>query len=479
MYRAPVDTERAFSTHPISPFKVAAQTSNEEKNVRLYKTGMEYPYISMRHSILHGETVCTENLTPWMKLLPCRSESGLAKYLSNPSYLLNFDYVSLGVHVLPTEPRTLQMTLMLVADRNLPPVPASISTFQPPPRSPVFDLQALLGVKLSDSQHICPLARSSRLIVHRPKDFGPDDVESPCGKPICDLKTQSAPWNVIMKWNEDRLVEVPQDFRGFVTAHRWTVGYGHQNGKLALEITNRLSRNVTVSYRQVTPFMLRLMFHTMKATGSKIADGKSGSTSPADYPVYPTSFKVEPGLDRLTMTSMEIGLELPAKSKVLVTIDYDLVFLHWTEHPPDAHRGFDISAGIMLVTVDPASTLEMQKKESIGVLPPIPTVTSKEFSGGIIKPQNFKHHFLVYTEGLVLSLPTPDFSMPYNVITLTSTVLAIIFAFTVKTLTRRYGLLFKDGAFTSDRAIVIIIRKVMSFFKKPPTPVAEEEIKTD
>lgn len=465
MYRPPVDVMRAFSTHPISPFKVAAQTSKEEKNVRLFKTGMEHPYVPMRHSILHGETVCTENLTPWMKLLPCRSESGLAKYLSNPSFLFNFDYVSLGVNVLPTEPKTLQMTLMLVANRNLPPVPASISTFQPPTRSPVFDLQALLGVKLTKNQHNCPLARSSTLVVHNPEG-GPEVSETPCGKSVCDLKTLDKPWNVVMKWNEDRNVEVPSHFHGFVTAHRWTVGYGHQNGKLALEISNHLSRNVTISYRQVTPFMLRLMFHTLIATGSSLEKEEE------PFPVFPKSFKVEPGLDRLTMTEMEISFEMPAKSKIFVTIDYDLVFLHWTEHPPDAHRGFDISAGIMLVTIDPETLPEIQNAKSFGVLPPTSTATINDFS---YTRKLRKLHFLVYTEGLVLSLPTPDFSMPYNVITLTSTVLAIIFAFTVKTLTRRYALLFKDGAFTSDRAIVLIIRKVVSLFKKPQEEKKKED----
>ena len=32
-----------------------------------------------------------------------------------------------------------------------------------------------------------------------------------------------------------------------------------------------------------------------------------------------------------------------------------------------------------------------------------------------------------YTESLLIRLPTPDFSMPYNVITLTCTVLALFF----------------------------------------------------
>ena len=35
--------------------------------------------------------------------------------------------------------------------------------------------------------------------------------------------------------------------------------------------------------------------------------------------------------------------------------------------------------------------------------------------------------FRMYTEALLVSLPTPDFSMPYNVICLTCTVVAIAF----------------------------------------------------
>jgi hypothetical protein len=36
----------------------------------------------MRHSILAGETVCTENLTPWIKLLPCRTHVRATNFIS-------------------------------------------------------------------------------------------------------------------------------------------------------------------------------------------------------------------------------------------------------------------------------------------------------------------------------------------------------------------------------------------------------------
>lgn len=39
----------------------------------------------------------------------------------------------------------------------------------------------------------------------------------------------------------------------------------------------------------------------------------------------------------------------------------------------------------------------------------------------------FSRSIRIYTDTLLVSLPTPDFSMPYNVITLTCTIIALFF----------------------------------------------------
>ena len=52
----------------------------------------------LRHAILPSEHVCTENLTPFLKLLPCKSLSGIASLL-NPHRLFDADWHGLGVHV--------------------------------------------------------------------------------------------------------------------------------------------------------------------------------------------------------------------------------------------------------------------------------------------------------------------------------------------------------------------------------------------
>ena len=55
------------------------------------------PY-QLRHGTLPTENVCTENLTPFLKLLPCKSRSGIA-HLLNPHKLFDADWHGLGVHV--------------------------------------------------------------------------------------------------------------------------------------------------------------------------------------------------------------------------------------------------------------------------------------------------------------------------------------------------------------------------------------------
>jgi hypothetical protein len=52
----------------------------------------------LRHAALPGEGVCTENLTPFTKLLPCAARSGLGGLLA-PHKLFDADWHGMGVHV--------------------------------------------------------------------------------------------------------------------------------------------------------------------------------------------------------------------------------------------------------------------------------------------------------------------------------------------------------------------------------------------
>ena len=70
----------------------------------------------------------------------------------------------------------------------------------------------------------------------------------------------------------------------------------------------------------------------------------------------------------------------------------------------------------------------------------------------------------IYTEGLLVSLPTPDFSMPYNVMTLTGTIFALFFGSMFNVLVRRMKNLTRvNNDFVSKRPLARIYRKIMSF----------------
>ena len=53
---------------------------------------------TLRHATLPAERVCTENLTPFLKLLPCPSRAGIAALLE-PHKIFDADWHGLGVHV--------------------------------------------------------------------------------------------------------------------------------------------------------------------------------------------------------------------------------------------------------------------------------------------------------------------------------------------------------------------------------------------
>src|SRR5436190_17182584 len=68
------------------------------------------------------------------------------------------------------------------------------------------------------------------------------------------------------------------------------------------------------------------------------------------------------------------------------------------------------------------------------------------------------------TPSLLLSLPTPDFSMPYNVIILSSTVIALAFGSIFNLLVRRFVAL-EPGDVIPGNKLRGLILKVIAFIK--------------
>lgn len=83
-------------------------------------------------------------------------------------------------------------------------------------------------------------------------------------------------------------------------------------------------------------------------------------------------------------------------------------FLHFEDFPPNPMRGLEVPAAIV-------------------------TARCLDQGGGNESFQRYS------SEALLIDLPTPDFSMPFNVITLSSTLLAFFFGTMINILVKKSG----------------------------------------
>jgi phosphatidylinositol glycan class T len=122
-----------------------------------------------------------------------------------------------------------------------------------------------------------------------------------------------------------------------------------------------------------------------------------------ESPIKETYYR--PAVDRERGTHLELRLVIPPSSTLTLTYDFEKAILRYTEYPPDANRGFDVAPAVIRI-------LSPDSGDNKGIY--------------------------VRTTSLLLPLPTPDFSMPYNVIILTSTVMALGFGNIFNLLVRRF-----------------------------------------
>lgn len=71
-------------------------TSPSQTFFPAHKSSRNQPFF---HALLPLERPCTENLTPFISLLPCRAQAGLAELL-NPQKLFDANWQKLGIHAI-------------------------------------------------------------------------------------------------------------------------------------------------------------------------------------------------------------------------------------------------------------------------------------------------------------------------------------------------------------------------------------------
>lgn len=199
-------------------------------------------------------------------------------------------------------------------------------------------------------------------------------------------------------------------FKPPLYAFRSFTGHGQERGGVQTLLTNPSATSpIEFIYFESLPWFMKPYLHTLTA---QISNHPSPSPHNADII---KSIYYRPALDRRRGTQLELLLSVPAASTVVLTYDFDKAILRYTEYPPDANRGFDIAPAVIRIL--PGGTAN-------------PNSTNAD--------DTFQASIYLRTTSLLLPLPTPDFSMPYNVIILTSTVMALAFGGIFNFLVRRF-----------------------------------------
>ncbi|KAJ7747261.1 GPI transamidase component PIG-T [Mycena metata] len=339
---------------------------------------------ALRHASLPSEHVCTENLTPFLKLLPCKSRAGLARLL-NPHRLLDADWHGMGLHVswLPEEGVRVRLTFQSVTD----PLRAG--------NTRDWSLSSLFDRKIEAA---CPVAASSRVVVALPTDesysIRPEPSFVGQGRGIFDLAAQPLPLDVGLHWPTAFQYATLPTAQSPLSVRRTLHGSSQDHSTLAVSIKNAGPAAVRVAYLETLPWIVHLYLHTLELSvdGVPRADLLRDLSYTAPVP-------------HGRAAALEAVLELPPNSTVSLRLGVGRAFLQYGEHPPDAQRGWELPAAVVVV------------------LPEHPGNDSQR---------------RVYTSALLVDPATPDFSMPYNVIIFSCSLVAFIFGSVFNGLTRRF-----------------------------------------
>ncbi|KAK6349454.1 Subunit of the glycosylphosphatidylinositol transamidase complex-like protein [Orbilia brochopaga] len=395
------------------------------------------------HGTLPKEPVCTENLTPFLKLLPCKGKFGISTLLDGHK-LFDASFQSMSIDVRPICSATtgecdieIQQNIDMVLDisrslqRKDSPVPRPRdqhelicdatksygSTEYCYPLDNSFDLpwslsdlfgKSILGrcpfAVRSDQEvaHVCIAAPKER-IVSLPEGSDVTQKTLEDGRRCYTLR-DNQPFDVFLPKQEPPTS--PHRQEPLLYAERSFTGHGQEHGGVKTVLRNPSTTDaVEVVYLESLPWFMKPYLHTLKAELLPSPPPSAGK----DAGKVISELYYRPALDRKRGTQLEAKLVVPPNSVVIMTYDFEKAVLRYTEYPPDANRGFDVASAV--ITIPP------HRRKSDGKFVPATSIR---------------------TTSLLLSLPTPDFSMPYNVIIFTSTIMALAFGSIFNLLVRRF-----------------------------------------
>lgn len=391
------------------------------------------------HASLANEPVCTENLTPLIKLLPTRGKSGISSFLDGHKV---FDSVwhSLSIDIdtlCEREDGQCQYWMEANVDMVIH-VPNALERYENPIPKPVggdklrcdlskpydiyqcFPLPESTDINFSLSQLFNKTIKGCNNFIEHPtticvqatnewditlKIIDTDQKESFFGtSDNCFELDSSKEYDVIIDSQNSQSVKLIGEAPIYVS--RSLTGYGQDHGGIRTVLRNPNKIPVKIIFYESLPWFMRIYLSTLTVEST---DQNITSNTIMESMYYSQA------RDRERPSHIEFLLDIPALTTVTFSYQFDKTLLQFSEYPPDANHGFEIEAAV------------------ITVLSPVV--------------------YQLRTSTLLLLLSTPDFSMPYNVIIITSTIMGLIFGVMYNLLVKRVVTLEEADKILTERSI--------------------------
>lgn len=374
--------------------------------------------VYVMRAALPDEPICTENLTPFLKMLPTRGKAGVALVLDGHRlfgslwHSMAVDLVSdcsgpacvLRLHQSIHKVVDIDRLLRRRIEGGIPkPVPGDQLRCDPnkhndkwhcfplgPDPDLLWDVETVFGRRIAGPAFQDGLASSS---IHFDLDHAHWTVEALTLSGNSSLSHDVQASYVLRDPVEHNFrLSAPDSSRILavtpppVLVSRSLTGYSQDKGGMRVKVKNpSSSAPVSLVYFETLPWFMRVYLHSLSTSGN-------GHVQQQFY---------RPSIDRVRPGHLELEIVLPPGGELVFTYDFDKSLLLYAEYPPDANHGFSIAPAVVSVMDGATTVYEMR------------------------------------THSLLLTLPTPDFSMPYNVIILTCTAMSLAFGTVFNLLTKR------------------------------------------
>lgn len=209
--------------------------------------------------MLPRESVCTENLTPFLKLLPCGSRAGLSVFL-NPTKIFDSEYTMLDMTAslssVSGQSQTLQLIQNIRVVFNLPKWTGSCD----------WTIEQLFGRPVNDTCTSSPVAVTLQLKDNIGKPAITDDTSRQIDKQTFEYVIGQANFANIAKIGAIYGGLIPDGNSAsqadvVITAH--LSGVGHERNELSVHIVNKTGTEQHLAFMIVLPWFAKPFIHSM------------------------------------------------------------------------------------------------------------------------------------------------------------------------------------------------------------------------